>query len=439
MRHLWLLALCCCVAASAVAPVAASGGADEGVTLANISNDGPDTNGDNEVDIAINPTNPRNLIAAWNDYGPGQSCGWLLVRRRQDVDDELAAWSHARRRQRTLRLRCRRPVRRLPQRRHRGPELRRVGREQEPAERRLRVAVDRRRPHVGAGAAADLRPEPRSPAGPQHAHGRPLRQPGAGRVQRVERLPRTLLRARLLGRRPHVPGAVRDRRRLQGERRRPLRRLAGRRAGRDDLRHHRHLAARQRVERAGGRRQPAASRRDEVHPQRQGARPRPGADDASRRELAHVDASVDRRRGRRDRRPSDRGLRHRKPRHLPRQVDRPRNELPCLAAGQPDERHGRPGDAVAVAQPRREDRPRLLRLRQGDRADERRLRTARGGLDALTARSCSRGSTATPSLRAARTGRRSSATTSASTRPTGSSRSPGPATARRHRTSSRPR
>jgi hypothetical protein len=45
------------------------------VTVANISNDGPADNGDNEVDIAVNPTNTQNLIAAWNDYGPGDSCG----------------------------------------------------------------------------------------------------------------------------------------------------------------------------------------------------------------------------------------------------------------------------------------------------------------------------------------------------------------------------
>jgi hypothetical protein len=43
--------------------------------LANITNDGPADNGDNEVDIAINPTDPSNMIAGWNDYGPGQSCG----------------------------------------------------------------------------------------------------------------------------------------------------------------------------------------------------------------------------------------------------------------------------------------------------------------------------------------------------------------------------
>jgi hypothetical protein len=45
------------------------------VSVANISNDGPADNGDNEVDIAINPTQPQNLISAWNDYGPGDSCG----------------------------------------------------------------------------------------------------------------------------------------------------------------------------------------------------------------------------------------------------------------------------------------------------------------------------------------------------------------------------
>lgn len=44
-------------------------------TVANISNDGPADNGDNEVDIAINPTNASNMIAGWNDYGVGNSCG----------------------------------------------------------------------------------------------------------------------------------------------------------------------------------------------------------------------------------------------------------------------------------------------------------------------------------------------------------------------------
>lgn len=45
------------------------------LTTTNISNDGPADNGDNEVDIAINPTNPQNMIAGWNDYGVGNSCG----------------------------------------------------------------------------------------------------------------------------------------------------------------------------------------------------------------------------------------------------------------------------------------------------------------------------------------------------------------------------
>jgi hypothetical protein len=44
-------------------------------TISNMSNDGPADNGDNEVDIAINPTNPANMIAGWNDYGVGNSCG----------------------------------------------------------------------------------------------------------------------------------------------------------------------------------------------------------------------------------------------------------------------------------------------------------------------------------------------------------------------------
>jgi hypothetical protein len=74
MRRLWLVALCAFAVAIVAAPVDASNTASV-VTLANISNDGPDSNGDNEVDIAVNPTDPRNLIAAWNDYGPGTSCG----------------------------------------------------------------------------------------------------------------------------------------------------------------------------------------------------------------------------------------------------------------------------------------------------------------------------------------------------------------------------
>ena len=52
--------------------IASAGSASTVVTSAQITSD---TNGDNEVDIAINPTDPSNLIAAWNDYGNGNSCG----------------------------------------------------------------------------------------------------------------------------------------------------------------------------------------------------------------------------------------------------------------------------------------------------------------------------------------------------------------------------
>ncbi|MGZ8794435.1 MAG: sialidase family protein, partial [Gaiellaceae bacterium] len=55
--------------------VAAAQAAPRILTLANMSNDGPADNGDNEVDIAINPTNPANMVAGWNDYGVGNSCG----------------------------------------------------------------------------------------------------------------------------------------------------------------------------------------------------------------------------------------------------------------------------------------------------------------------------------------------------------------------------
>jgi len=43
--------------------------------VVNVSNDEPDNNGDNELDIAINPVNPSNMVAGWNDYGVGNSCG----------------------------------------------------------------------------------------------------------------------------------------------------------------------------------------------------------------------------------------------------------------------------------------------------------------------------------------------------------------------------
>ncbi len=66
-------ALLCAMVAVLILPTGA--GATTLQTRTNISDDGPADNGDNEVDIAINPTNPQNLIATWNDYGPGSSCG----------------------------------------------------------------------------------------------------------------------------------------------------------------------------------------------------------------------------------------------------------------------------------------------------------------------------------------------------------------------------
>src|SRR6266540_2744506 len=71
-RPFWAVTALVCAAVLVLVPAGAA--TTRVLTLANISNDAPDTNGDNEVDIAINPTNPQNLIAAWNDYGRG-SCG----------------------------------------------------------------------------------------------------------------------------------------------------------------------------------------------------------------------------------------------------------------------------------------------------------------------------------------------------------------------------
>jgi hypothetical protein len=56
----------------ALGVLASSGAASTVLTTANIT---ADANGDNEVDIAVDPTDPQNLIAAWNDYGEGNSCG----------------------------------------------------------------------------------------------------------------------------------------------------------------------------------------------------------------------------------------------------------------------------------------------------------------------------------------------------------------------------
>jgi hypothetical protein len=44
-------------------------------TIQGIVNVTHDDNGDNELDIAINPTDPSNMVAGWNDYGVGNSCG----------------------------------------------------------------------------------------------------------------------------------------------------------------------------------------------------------------------------------------------------------------------------------------------------------------------------------------------------------------------------
>ena len=35
--------------------------------------------GDNEINIAINPTNPQNVIVAFNDFSPGNSVGWAFT------------------------------------------------------------------------------------------------------------------------------------------------------------------------------------------------------------------------------------------------------------------------------------------------------------------------------------------------------------------------
>jgi hypothetical protein len=65
-------ALLLVLALAAFGVLVSAGAAATVVTMANITND---DNGDNEVDIAVNPTNPQNLIADWNDYGNGNSCG----------------------------------------------------------------------------------------------------------------------------------------------------------------------------------------------------------------------------------------------------------------------------------------------------------------------------------------------------------------------------
>ena len=49
--------------------------AAQAARVQNVVNITRDDNGDNELDIAINPTNPQNMVAGWNDYGVGNSCG----------------------------------------------------------------------------------------------------------------------------------------------------------------------------------------------------------------------------------------------------------------------------------------------------------------------------------------------------------------------------
>ena len=255
MRHLWLPALCCCVVAIAVAPVAASGGADEGVTLANISSDGPDTNGDNEVDIAINPLQPeepdrgverlrpgpnrvgfgysldggRTWTTSWLhgvtpdggnalfDYGAGDpSVGFL-----NDGTAVLscAAWGASKSQ----------PSAVFASRSTDG------GRTWAPAQQ---LTFGQSLGHLQDH---------------QHAHSRPLTATGRwSRTACGTATTRAPTRSSPRTAAARTRGRTRSRPIYKANAVDLLRRLAGRRAGRDDLRHDRHLAARQRVERAGG-------------------------------------------------------------------------------------------------------------------------------------------------------------------------------------------
>lgn len=62
-------------AAAAALVLAVGVSAAQAATVQNVVNITHDDNGDNELDIAINPLNPANMIAGWNDYGVGGSCG----------------------------------------------------------------------------------------------------------------------------------------------------------------------------------------------------------------------------------------------------------------------------------------------------------------------------------------------------------------------------
>src|ERR687886_1383160 len=66
-KRLGVVLACACFFALPVSAHAAA--------ITSLANVTADDNGDNEVDIAVNPTNPNNLIAGWNDYGEGNSCG----------------------------------------------------------------------------------------------------------------------------------------------------------------------------------------------------------------------------------------------------------------------------------------------------------------------------------------------------------------------------
>jgi hypothetical protein len=63
------------LAVAAAIMLAVGVSAAEAASVQNVVNVTRDDNGDNELDIAINPTNPSNMVAGWNDYGVGNSCG----------------------------------------------------------------------------------------------------------------------------------------------------------------------------------------------------------------------------------------------------------------------------------------------------------------------------------------------------------------------------
>ena len=63
------------LAAAAALMLAVGVSAAQAARVQNVVNVTHDDNGDNELDIAINPTNPSNMVAGWNDYGVGNSCG----------------------------------------------------------------------------------------------------------------------------------------------------------------------------------------------------------------------------------------------------------------------------------------------------------------------------------------------------------------------------